>query len=284
MDGDRVAARMPEGCYYFESCNPPMKNSKSSEDIENFKWHFFTDEYLKQIEKKAKHLFEETNYAIMGGFGGNILELGQAYRGWDQFMIDLAIEQNFAAELMDKMVEVHLKNLEGYLQAVGKYIQIIQMGDDLGTQNAPQISPDMYREMIKPRHKKIYQYVKENSDLFLFLHSCGSVYDLIPDLIDDGVEILNPVQTSAKKMEPQILKKEFGDKLTFWGGGVDTQYILPKGTPEQIIEDVSEQLKIFAPGGGFVFAPIHNIQANILPENIVTLYDTVKATRIYPIK
>jgi len=284
MDGDRITARMPEGCYYFESCNPPLAKAKSSEDIKNFKWYYFADVYLRQLEKKAKRLFEETDYAIMGGFGGNILELGQVYRGWDQFMVDLAIEPNFAEELMDKMVEVHLKNLEGYLQAVGKYIQIIQMGDDLGTQNAPQLSPDMYREMIKPRHKKVYQYVKKNSDLFLFLHSCGSVYDLIPDLIDVGVEILNPVQTSANKMDPQTLKNEFGDKLTFWGGGVDTQHILPVGTPEEVVEDVKERLNIFAPGGGFVFAPVHNIQANISPENIIAAYETVKSGRNYSIK
>ena len=281
MDRDRIAARMPEGCLYFESCNPPLENADSSRDIESYHWHYFSDEDLKLLEQKAKRLYKETDFAIMGGFGGNILELGQALRGWSNFMMDLGINRSFAEDLMDKLVEVHLKNLQGYLQAVGDYIQIIQMGDDLGTQNSPQISPDMYRELIKPRHQKIYQYVKAHSDLYLFLHSCGSVYDLIPDLIDAGVEILNPVQTSAKNMEPQRLKNEFGDKITFWGGGVDTQHVLPESTPEEVAAQVKERFDIFAPGGGFVFAPVHNIQANVPPENVVAAYETAKRVRNY---
>ncbi|NOZ62837.1 MAG: methyltransferase [Calditrichaeota bacterium] len=283
MDGDRIAARMPEGCLYFESCNPPLENAETSADIENYKWHYFTDEDFRLLEEKAKKLYHETEFAIMGGFGGNILELGQALRGWAKFMMDLVVNRSFAEDLMAKMTEVHLKNLEGYLQAVGDYIQIIQMGDDLGTQSSPQISPDMYREMIKPHHKKIYQYVKKNSDLYVFLHSCGSIYELIPDLIDAGVEILNPVQTSARNMEPERLKKEFGDKLTFWGGGVDTQHTLPEGSLDEIREQVIERIKIFAPGGGFVFNPVHNIQATIPPEKIVTVFDTAIAHREYPI-
>lgn len=284
MDGDRVAARMPEDCLYFESCNPPLEHAETSSDIQSFNWYFYSDEDLKMLEHKARDLYKNTEYAIMGGFGGNILELGQAYRGWSNFMMDLAMNPGFAEELMDKMVEVHLKNLEGYLQAVGDYIQIIQMGDDLGTQNATQLSPDMYREMIKPRHEKIYQYVKKNSDLFVFLHSCGSIYDLIPDLIETGVDILNPVQTSANKMDPVRLKSEFGDKITFWGGGVDTQHVLPEGSPEQVEDMVKQRIEIFAPGGGFVFNQVHNIQANVPPENVVAAYDTAAKWRRYPIK
>jgi len=283
MDGDRVAARMPDGCLYFESCNPPLASASTWKDIESHAWTHFLDEDLRFLEETARRLYHETEYAIMGGFGGNILELGQALRGWSQFMMDLAIERAFAEDLMDKMVEVHLKNLEGYLQAVGSHIQIIQMGDDLGTQNAPQLSPDMYREMIKPRQQRVYQYVKTHSKLFVFLHSCGSVYDLIPDLIDAGVDILNPVQTSAHNMDPQRLKSEFGDRITFWGGGVDTQHDLPDGTPEQIAGHVEERMQIFAPGGGFVFAAVHNIQANVRPENIVALFETAKKIRDYPL-
>ena len=284
MDGDRVTARMPEGCLYFESCNPPLENATSKKDIENHNWFYYKDEDLKLLEQQAKYLYEETEYAIMGGFGGNILELGQALRGWAKFMMDLVINRSFAEDLMAKMTEVHLINLEGYLQAVGDYIQIIQMGDDLGTQSSPQMSPDMYREMIKPHHKKIYQYVKKNSDLYLFLHSCGSIYELIPDLIDAGVEVLNPVQTSAKNMEPEKLKSEFGDKITFWGGGVDTQHVLPEGPLDEIKQQVIERIRIFAPGGGFVFTPVHNIQAPVSPEAIVMVYDTVIQNRNYPIR
>ena len=280
-DKDRVVARMPEGVLYFESMNPALENAKTSKDIEAYQWHLYSDEDLKDLEQRAKRLYEDTDYAIMGGFGGNILELGQALRGWSNLMMDLAMNQSFAEDLMDKMVEVHLKNLEGYLQAVGDYIQVIQMGDDLGTQHATQLSPDMYREMIKPRHREIYQYVKTHSDLYVFLHSCGSIYDLIPDLIDAGVDILNPVQTSANKMDPSVLKEEFGDKITFWGGGVDTQHILPDGSTDDVREDVEMRMRIFAPGGGFVFAPIHNVQANVPPENVATAFETVINTRDY---
>lgn len=282
MDRDRVAARMPEGVLYFEPCNPLMEHASTTKDIENHPWYYFRDEDLKMLETRARQLYDETDFAIMGGFGGNILENGQGLRSWSNFMMDLVINRSFAEDLMDKMVEVHLKNLEGYLQAVGKYIQVIQMGDDLGTQAAPQLAPDMYREMIKPRHKKVYQYVKQHSDLFVFLHSCGSIYDLIPDLIDAGIDALNPVQTSASKMDPATLKAEFGDKITFWGGGVDTQHVLPEGSPEEIEAQVKERLRIFAPGGGFVFATVHNIQANIPPENIIATFETVKKYRAYP--
>jgi len=284
MDGDKVSSRMPEGCLYFESCNPPLEHAETKQDLDSARWYYLTDDDLKLLEQRAKTLFHETDFAVMGGFGGNILELGQGYRGWANFMMDLAINPGFAEDLMDKLVEVHLKNLEGYLQAVGQYIQVIQMGDDLGTQNATQLSPDMYREFIKPRHRKIYQYVKQHSDLYVFLHSCGSVYDLIPDLIDAGVDILNPVQTSAEKMDPARLKAEFGDQLTFWGGGVDTQHVLPDASPDEVASMVQDRIRIFAPGGGFVFTPVHNIQANVPPENIVAAYDAAIQWRNYPIE
>lgn len=157
------------------------------------------------------------------------------------------------------------------------------MGDDLGTQNGPLISPDLYKTMIKSRHKKIYQYVKNNSDLYLFLHSCGSIYDFIPDIIDTGVDILNPVQFTAAKMDSITLKKDFGSKITFWGGGVDTQTLLPFGTTEEISSQVEEQIKIFGKGGGFVFAAVHNIQANVPVNNILALYNSAKQFRNYPL-
>ncbi len=282
-DGNRISSRMPEDCLYFESCNPPLEKATSKQDIENHNWYYYSEEDLRTLEQKAKYLYENTEYAIMGGFGGNILEYGQNLRGWSNFMMDMVINRGLAEDLMDKLTEVHLQNLEGYLQAVGKYIQIIQMGDDLGTQNAPQLSPDMYRDLIKPRHQKIYKYVKQHSDLYVFLHSCGSVFDFIPDLIDAGIDILNPVQTSAKKMDPHILKNEFGNQITFWGGGVDTQHVLPDETPADVKAQVKERINIFAPGGGFVFAPVHNIQANVPPENIVAVYETANLVRRYPI-
>jgi len=215
----------------------------------------------------------------MGSFGGNILEQGQGLRGWENFMADLAGNRELAEKLIEKMVEAHLKNLKLYLEAVGDYIQIIQMGDDLGTQNGPMLSPKLYRELISSAHKAIYDYVHKNSDVYIFLHSCGGIYELMPYLIEEGVDIINPVQTSARGMDPERLKKEFGDRLTFWGGGCDTQSVLPYGKPEEIKRHVKDRMEIFSRDGGFVFTQVHNIQANVPVENIMALFESVIAAR-----
>lgn len=277
----RIAMEMPENSLYFDTVNPPLENINSVTDIENYQWKYFTDEELRLYEKKAKYLFDNTDYAIMAGFGGNILEGPQELRGWINFMSDLALGENFVDELLDKFVEVYLVNLKMFLQAVGNYIQLIQMGDDMGTQANPIISPDLYREKIKPRHKKLYTYIRENSNVFVFLHSCGSIYHLLPDLIEAGVQVLNPVQTTAKHMDPLRLKKEFGHKLTFWGGGVETQTVLLNGKPEDVEEQVKERMKIFGPGGGYVFCQIHNIQYGVPPKNIVAMFNAAKKYRNY---
>lgn len=283
-DGNRTHAHMPPGCLYFESSNPVLERVETTAQLKKVKWKtYLTDEQLRDLEDKAKFLYENTDYAIMGGFGGNILECGQELRGWANFMMDLVSNRTFAEDLMDELVEMHLTNLDMYLEAVGDYIQIIQMGDDMGTQETSQISLDMYRELVKPRHRKVYQYVKEHSRLYVFLHSCGSIYNLIPDLIEIGVDILNPVQTSAGGMDPARLKKEFGSKITLWGGGCDTQDVLPRATPEEIDAHVKERIRTFAPGGGFVFTQIHNVQADVPPENILAMFNAVKKYRNYPI-
>jgi len=281
MDGERVKARMPESCLYFENCNPRLQNAITEQDIENHNWYIYSDEYLRNLENKAKQLYEETEYAIMGGFGGNIIENYQVFRGYSNAMLDLVADPNFAEALIGKMTEIHLINLEKYLQAVSKYIQVIQMGDDLGMQSGPQISLELYQAYIKPAHKKVYQYIKNKSDLFLFLHSCGSIYDFIPDLIDAGVDILNPVQFSAANMDSKNLKEKFGDKITFWGGGVDTQKVMPFGTLDDVSNPIEQQMTILSPEGGFVFAAVHNIQANVPTENIIKLFETAIKYRNY---
>ena len=188
-------------------------------------------------------------------------------------MIDLAQEPKLAHALAQKLADHYVANLPRYLDAVGQHIQIIQMGDDLGTQQGPQISPAMYRQFIQPYHRQVYGYVKAHSDLPIFLHTCGSIYRLLPDLIEAGVDILNPVQISAAEMDPRRLKREFGQDVTFWGGGADTQHVLPTATPEEVRRHVRELIEIFAPGGGYVFCQVHNIQANVPPENVVAMFD-----------
>jgi uroporphyrinogen decarboxylase len=210
----------------------------------------------------------------MANYGGNILEAGNTLRGFTRFMMDLGRGGAFVEDLIGGIVETQFSNLSLYLEAVGKYVQIIQFGDDLGMQDRPIMSRGMYQKYLMPGHQKLFQHVHQNSNCSVFLHSCGSIYPLIPDLIAAGVDILNPVQTSAKNMDPVQLKTDFGDQITFWGGGCDTQHVLPFASPEEVANHVRERVKIFAPGGGFVFNPIHNIQADVSPESIVSMFDT----------
>jgi len=238
-----------------------------------------TPEHLAEIRRKAKHLYETTDFAIMAGFGGNLLEWGQFLCRNDQFLADLIESPRKAEALLDRLTEIHIANLEKFLDAIEGYVQIIQMGDDLGTQLASQISPQMYRRFFKPRHKLIYERIRRRAGIHLFLHSCGAIADLFPDLIEVGVEIINPVQTSARGMDPERLKREFGKDITFWGGGCDTQRVLPEGTEKEIDEHVRRRIEVLAPGGGFVFTQVHNIMPNVPPQNVVAMAEAAKTYR-----
>jgi uroporphyrinogen decarboxylase len=278
-DGRRVRYRPPSS-HYFYNIYHPLAEATTPADVERFPPWTYTDEELTLLRDRARYLYENTDYAIMGHFGGSILEAGQDLRGWEQFMVDLARGGPFLEAFLEKLTGVHLANLARYLEAVGPYIQIIVMGDDLGTQHGPQISPQTYRRWIKPCHIRIYGYVRQHyPEVYVFLHSCGSIYPLIPDLVEAGVQILNPVQISAAGMDPVRLKREFGADLTFWGGGCDTQHTLPHGTPAEVAAEVRRLLNIFAPGGGYVFNQVHNIQADVPPENIVAMLETASRYR-----
>ena len=230
-----------------------------------------------EIVEGAKTLRQSTDRAIIGLFGGNMFEIPQMICRTDNFLMLIASEPNHAHRLLDALVEMHLTNLETYLKKVGPYIDIILFGDDLGMQSGPQISPKMYREFIKPRHQILWNRAKELAPhIKVMLHCCGGVRPLLNDLIDAGMDTINPVQTSCIGMEPAGLKKDFGDRLCLWGGGCDTQTILPNATPNEVRSHVLERLEILAPGGGFVFQQIHNILANVPPENIVAMFDAVK--------
>ena len=228
------------------------------------------------MHERAKHLYETTVYALMLNGAGSIYEWAQELRGWDVFMMDLAEDPAFAGALLAKLVEAHIRRLEQILPAVEGYVQVIQVGDDLGMQSGPQISLRLYRQVVKPWHKRLYQYIKQHTSARLFLHTCGSVYAFIPDFIEMGVDILNPVQVSARDMGTRRLKREFGKDIAFWGGGCDTQRVLPFGTPAEVREEVKRRIDDLAPGGGFVFNQVHNIQAGVPPENIMVMYEAVR--------
>ena len=285
-----VLAEMPSSSYYFDQKLWPLmgthkKNFDDLEEILNHQmWAYMADplwknfgqpDFYERLREKAKKLYEETDYAIMIGFGGNLFETGQFLYRTDEFLVNLITERKEMEKMLDKLVEIYLSRLEPLLKAISPYVQIIQMGDDLGTQSGPMISPKLYREIFYPRHKKIYQYVKKNSNMYVFLHSCGAVSEFIPDLIEAGVDILNPVQISAEGMQPERLKREFGKDIVFWGGGVDTQHTLFRGTPEQVKDEVKRNTEIFMKDGGFVFNQVHNILAEVPPENIVAMYEAI---------
>lgn len=178
---------------------------------------------------------------------------------------------------LEKLTEFHLDNLRRYLGAVGEYVDIIGFGDDLGMQTGPQISRAMYREFFKPRHRLLWQYAKKLCPhIKISLHCCGGIYPLLKDLIEAGLDVINPVQFNCKDMELSRLKQEFGRDLAFWGGGCDTREILPRGTPEQIREHVRKNIEIMSPNGGFVFQQVHNVMADVPPENIVAMFEAAR--------
>ena len=207
--------------------------------------------------------------------GCNLFEWGTFLRRIDNFLMDLLAEPEHVEGLLDALMEVHLATLEKVCRAVGDVADICRFGDDLGTDTGPFMSPATYRQFFKPRHTALCDYVHRHSGMKTFLHSCGSIHSLLPDLIAAGFEVINPVQTSCRDMEPARLKREFGRDITFWGGGADTRALLNHGTPAAVRRDVLDRLAIFAPGGGFVFNTIHNILPDVPPQNIVAMFDAI---------
>ncbi|MFQ6035814.1 MAG: uroporphyrinogen decarboxylase family protein [Sedimentisphaerales bacterium] len=286
----RVLAHMPEGTLYFEQVYYPFLegNGGPNDDpeaiagaLEECMWTAGVISSppgsigSQQLCEGARRLREKTDRAIIGLFGGNLFEMGQFLYRNDQFLMLLASQPKRAHRFLDKIVEIHLANLERFLGAVGEYIDIILFGDDLGMQTGPMLSPPMYREFFKARHKVLWNRAKELADVKVMLHCCGGIRELIPHLIEAGLDAINPVQISCAGMDAAELKAEFGAELTFWGGGCDTRDVLANSTPQQVAEHVKKQVKIFNRGGGFVFQQVHNILANVPPENIVAMFDAV---------
>jgi uroporphyrinogen decarboxylase len=194
----------------------------------------------------------------------------------DNFLMDLVADPEKVEALLDALMERHLAVLEKACRAVGDVADIIRFGDDLGTNNGPFMSPKTYRRLFKPRHTLLCDYVHKHSKMKTFLHSCGSIRALMPDLIEAGYDIINPVQTSCLGMDPDGLKKDFGQNICFWGGGCDTRTVLPQATPDEVKEHVKRRLEILMPGGGFVFNTVHNILPEVPPQNIVAMFEAIE--------
>jgi len=272
LEGGQAASVLSAGSGSFVPARFPLAGATLGE-LEAWQPPRITAEELGFLRRTARSLYEGTDKALFGWFNGSIFEQSQFLCGWDEFLVRLAVDPPFADRLLEKLAEAAVADLRLYLQAVGPYIEAVGFGDDFGMQGGLQLSPAMFRERIKPHLARIYATAHAGSRAKVFLHSCGSVVELIEDFIQIGVDVLNPVQTSAAGMEPERLKSEFGERIVFWGGGADAQRVLPLGTPEEVRRDVRRRLDIFAPGGGFVFAPIHNLQADVPPENVAAMYE-----------
>jgi uroporphyrinogen decarboxylase len=213
---------------------------------------------------------------VVFGLDGGIFEMSCRLRGFEQFFLDLAGDRRLASCLLERVLEFKIARWGALLRAAGSSALVVLESDDLGTQRGPVISPALYRELIKPLHRRLFAAIRQSAadDVFLLLHSCGSVVELVPDYIDLGVDALNPLQSTAAGMDPALLKRRFGSALAFWGGGVATQTVLPYGKPDQVRDQVRERIEVLSPGGGFVFAPEHNIQPDVPIENLVAMWET----------
>ncbi|HDM78181.1 MAG TPA: hypothetical protein ENG51_17230 [Deltaproteobacteria bacterium] len=256
----------------------PLSHAKSWSDIQDYHWPEPNDLVdIGRVQEKLRRLHAQGERAVVLHLCEGIMERAAWLMGFEAFYIQLARRPAFIMGLLDKILECKMALWEQVLDGVENCIDVLVEADDLGTQQGPIISPSVYKKYIKPRHEKLLSFLhKKAPSARIFFHTCGSVYDLLPDLIEVGVDILNPVQVSAAKMDTKVLKREFGDRLVFWGGGVDTQYVLPQGSPQEVREEVKRRIEDLAPGGGFVFATVHNIQADVPPENIMAMWEALQ--------
>ena len=231
--------------------------------------------FFEKLREHCINLKNTSDKALMIVCGCNLFEWGTFLRRMDNFLMDIYTEPEEVERLLDELMKTHLATLEKVCQAVGDVVDILRFGDDLGMDSNTFMSREKYQALFKPRHTILNDYVHKHSGMKTFLHSCGSIYPIIPDLIEAGYDILNPVQTSARLMDPKVLKREFGKDITFWGGGCNTRYVLNRSTPEEVYGYVSRMLDIFMPGGGFVFNQEHNILPDVPAENILAMYRAV---------
>lgn len=292
-DGE-LLAKMPQGATFFDQVLFPFIDGYPSdysdliESMNKVHWQAFAHspwdnaghkDFWKKLRKKALELRQSSDRALMIVCGCNLFEWGTFLRRIDNFLMDLVLCPNEVERLLDALMEIHMATLKKVCEAVGDIIDIIRFGDDLGMDSGTFMPPETYRKLFKPRHTTLCNYVKKNSGMKTFLHSCGSIYKIIPDLIEAGYDIINPVQINVRDMEPEKLKKEFGKDITFWGGGCDTRSVLNRGTPCEVKDHVRRNIEIFAPGGGFVFNTVHNIMPDVPPENIVAMFEAVDEYR-----
>ena len=272
------------GVIYRETVESPLQHA-SLNDLEQYPWWpdpRDPERYLG-LQTTAQTLYQTTDYALIGCPTFNsVWERAYMLCGYARMLEGLVAEPEFVHAIFRKITDIVLIQLRQFLALAGSTLEVVKIGDDLGGQQNCLMSPATYRQTIKPYHQEIFSCIHQNSPAKAFLHTCGSVLKMLPDLVEAGVEILNPVQVSAKGMDTAILKRDFGNQLTFWGA-VDTQSVLPHGTTEDVKAEVRKRIQDLGPGGGYVVAPVHNVQADVPAENVIAMYQAALEYGYYPL-
>jgi uroporphyrinogen decarboxylase len=272
-----------DGHYYWELARNPLAEATIA-DLERYPWPDPTDpDFTAGLAEEAKALHQDTGYAVVADSGfKSFWETSYMLRGLEQTLVDLASDPQFVSALLSKVLEINLVAAERFLGATGRYIDILRATDDLASQRGPLMSMKMFRRFLKPVYKQYFDFVKSRTDAKILFHSCGNVVDLLDDLIEAGVDIINPVQVSAMGPVVADLKTRFGDRIVFWGG-VDTQHVLPHGSPGDVEAEVRHRIHEFGAGGGFVLSAVHNIQPDVPPQNIIALAEATRKHGRYPL-
>ncbi len=266
---------------YMDITHHPLANA-TLKDIAGYPWPKGDDPgRFAGLRDRALQLRKETPYAVISGISGVVYEICWYMRGLEQWFCDLMTEPEFCEAVIDQTAKFWMDWFRAFLDEVGDVVDVIMIGDDLAGQDGPLFNPEVYRRIVKPRHKRLVQYIRSRTKAKIWYHTCGNCNEYIPELMDNGIHILNPVQTSARNMDPATLKQKFGANLVFWGGGCDSQHVLPTGTPEQVAADVRRHMAALKPGGGYIFNNIHNIQGEVPPQNIIAMYDTAYECGFY---
>ena len=281
VQGKRVA-KMPDNGFYYDALLPPpafeIADFPKPEDVS---LPPLLDEDFEFMQRRSNQLHQETDKAVIGSLEGlYLMPDGLRFEDW---WTALYAEKSYSRDCVNRKADLIIETLKPYSESVGGDIFAVAFGEDFGTQRGEIFSPEVFREIYFPAYQRVFSWIHENTPWKVFMHSCGSVANLIDMFIESGVDILNPVQTNAANMDPRTLKRRFGQRITFWGGGVETQDILPFGTPRQVEDQVRKRLRIFGPGGGFVFAPVHNIQCGTPAENVLAAFGAAREDRMYPV-
>lgn len=281
-----ISWKMPaQGGHYFDMVGHPLEDAEDISDLEDFQWPDPVDpgRFVTMKERADHYVYDKKQTYVLGRFCAGIWELGLWTNGFEKFFCDMLINESYAHYVLDKVTELKMQYWEKALETVGENVLVVSEADDLATQISTLVSPELYKKMVSPYHKKLYDFIrsKAKNPVHIFYHSCGAVKNMIPCLIEEGVDILNPVQVSAAGMDTKELKREFGKDITFWGGGVDTQRILPYGKPQEVRDEVKRRIEDLAPGGGFVFAAVHNVQNDVPAENFMAMWETLQEYGLY---